>query len=86
MRNVQVPAAAKHDQCHHQERPAEHPQRGCDGKPGNTRSHNDEHVHGWTMRLADDGRLHYDAELIADGKVTEAPTSVLTRQATTAGR
>ncbi len=59
---------------------------GCDGKPGNTRSHNDEHVHGWTMRLADDGRLHYDAELIADGKVTEAPTSVLTRQATTAGR
>ena len=58
----------------------------CNGTPGNAKSHDDAHVHGWTMRLDDQGRLHYGAELIADGKITEAPFSLLTRQATTASR
>jgi len=58
----------------------------CDGKPGNTKSHNDHHVHGWTMRLDDEGRLHDSAEMMKDGEVTEAPTFVLTRQETTASR
>ena len=58
----------------------------CDGTPGNSKSHDEEHVHGWTMRLDDDGRLHYSAELVSDGQVTEAPTVVLTRSVETAAR
>jgi hypothetical protein len=56
----------------------------CDGKPGNTRSHDEQHIHSWTMRLDDEGRLHSSAELLKDGKVTETPTVILTRQRTTA--
>jgi len=58
----------------------------CDGVPGNAKSHDEEHVHGWTMRLDGDGRLHYSAQLVKDGKVTEAPTTVLTRKNETAAR
>lgn len=58
----------------------------CDGTPGNSKSHDEEHVHGWTMRLDDDGRLHYSAELVRDGQVTEAPTVVLTRRVEAATR
>lgn len=58
----------------------------CDGKPGNTRSHDEEHVHGWSMRLDGDGRLHYSAELVKDGRVSEAPGMVLTRRPTRASR
>lgn len=56
----------------------------CAGTPGNARSHDEHHVHGWTMRLAGDGKLHYSAELTQDGKVTEAPVSILTRRQQTA--
>lgn len=55
----------------------------CDGKPGNARSHDEEHVHSWKMRL-DGDKLFYSAELIKDGKLTEAPSVVLTRQSRTA--
>jgi hypothetical protein len=58
----------------------------CDGKPGNAASHDEQHVHGWTMRLQDDGSLHYSAELIEDGELAEAPSFVLTRQQKTASR
>jgi hypothetical protein len=58
----------------------------CDGTPGNARSHDEEHVHGWTMRLEKDGSLHYAAELVKKGQVTEAPSIVLTRQTETASR
>ena len=58
----------------------------CDGKPGNTKSHDDTHVHSWTMKLDEDGRLHYSAELMKDGELTEAPFFLLTRQTTNAGR
>jgi hypothetical protein len=58
----------------------------CDGKPGNAASHDEQHVHAWSMRIADDGTLHYDAELVRDGEITEAPTVVLTRQAKNAQR
>lgn len=58
----------------------------CNGTPGNAKSHDEEHVHGWSMRLDDDGRLHYSAELVRDGQVTEAPIVVLTRRAETASR
>jgi len=51
----------------------------CNGTPGNSKSHDEEHVHGWSMRLDDDGRLHYSAELVREGQVTEAPTVILTR-------
>ena len=58
----------------------------CNGTPGGSKSHDEEHVHGWSMRLDGDGRLHYAAELVRDGKVTEAPTVVLTRSVETAAR
>jgi len=58
----------------------------CNGTPGNSKSHDEEHVHGWSMRLDDDGRLHYSAELVRDGQVTQAPTVVLTRSVETATR
>jgi hypothetical protein len=51
----------------------------CNGTPGNSTSHDEEHVHGWSMRLDDDGRLHYSAELVREGHVTEAPTVIMTR-------
>jgi hypothetical protein len=58
----------------------------CDGKPGNTRSHDEEHVHGWSMKLGADGTLHYSAELVKEGSVTEAPKLALIRQQETARR
>lgn len=58
----------------------------CNGKPGNARSHDDEHVHSWTIRRGADGNVHYSAELIKDGKVTGGPELVLTRQSATASR
>ncbi len=58
----------------------------CNGKPGNARSHDDEHIHGWSMRLDGDGKLYYEAQLVKEGKATEAPAFVLTRQSETASR
>ena len=58
----------------------------CTGKPASARSHADEHVHGWVMRLDDEGRLHYSAELMKQGQVTETPEFVLTRESKTASR
>jgi hypothetical protein len=58
----------------------------CDGIPGNAKSHDEEHVHGWSMKLDHEGRLHYDAELVKEGKVSEAPRMVLTRHIETAAR
>ena len=58
----------------------------CDGIPGNAKSHDEKHVHGWSIRLDADGRLHYKAQLVEDGKVTEAPTTILTRATNTATR
>jgi hypothetical protein len=57
----------------------------CAGKPGNAASHDDEHVHGWTIKK-DGDRLVYTAELVKSGKVTEAPRLVLTRTPETASR
>ncbi len=58
----------------------------CTGKPGNARSHDEEHVHGWSMRLDGDGRLQYSAELVESGKVSQAPSLVLTRKHPTGSR
>ena len=58
----------------------------CAGTPGNAASHDEEHVHGWTMRIDGKGRMVYDAELVKDGQVTEAPSVVLVRQTETARR
>ena len=58
----------------------------CSGIPGNAKSHDEAHVHGWSMRLDADGRLHYSAQLVKDGEVTEAPTTILTRKTDTAAR
>jgi len=58
----------------------------CDGKPGNARSHDDAHIHGWTLRLAEDGRIHYAAQMARDGRVTEVHEVVLTRRTETASR
>ena len=58
----------------------------CTGTPGNAASHDEEHVHGWAIKLADDGRLHYSAELVKAGEVTETPNVVLTRTTKTASR
>ena len=58
----------------------------CNGKPGNARSHDDEHVHGWSMRIDDQGRLHYSGKLMKQGQLTETPEFVLTRQSDAARR
>lgn len=58
----------------------------CNGKPGNTSSHDEAHVHGWSIRLDGDDRLLYSGELVEDGKVTETPSFVLTRERETASR
>ena len=52
----------------------------CDGKPGNTASHDEQHIHGWSIRLDDSGQLHYAAQMVVDGNVIENPTTVLTRR------
>jgi len=58
----------------------------CDGRPGNTASHDEAHIHGWAMRLDDEGRLLYSGELLKDGKVSETHSVVLTREGKTASR
>jgi hypothetical protein len=58
----------------------------CSGKPGGAGSHDEEHVHGWTLRRDGDGRVHYTAQLVRQGRVTEAPSMVLTRPTETSNR
>ena len=58
----------------------------CAGTPGNAASHDEEHVHGWSMQLGEDGQLRYKAELVKAGQVTHAPDMVLTRSRQTASR
>jgi hypothetical protein len=53
---------------------------GCDGRPGNSATHADKHVHGWSMRLDEKGRLHYTAEILERDEVAEAPSFILTRR------
>ena len=57
----------------------------CSGTPGNAKSHDDAHIHGWSINL-EDGRLHYSAEMVESGTVIEKPDFVLTRQTKTASR
>ena len=57
----------------------------CDGKPGNTRSHAEEHVHGWAIRR-DGDKLILTGEVMKDGKESEAPRFVLVRQTEAASR
>lgn len=52
----------------------------CDGKPGNTQSHAEEHVHGWTIQREGDDKLVLSGEVVKDGNSSEAPKFVLTRQ------
>ena len=52
----------------------------CDGNPGNTASHDEQHIHGWSIHLDDAGKLHMAAQMVVDGKVIENPTTVLTRR------
>lgn len=58
----------------------------CDGIPGNAASHDEKHIHGWSIELADDGVLHYRAALVENGKVAEEPTFALTRVERSAAR
>ena len=58
----------------------------CDGKPGNTKSHAEQHVHGWAIQRDGDDKLVLSGEVIKEGKVSEAPQFVLTRQQETASR
>ena len=58
----------------------------CDGIPGNAASHDEKHIHGWSIELADDGVLHYHAALVENGKVAEEPTFALTRVERSAAR
>ena len=58
----------------------------CAGTPGNAASHDEEHIHGWAVRLLEDGSLNYTAKLVKNGEVTEAPDMVLTRTQKTASR
>jgi hypothetical protein len=58
----------------------------CNGKPGNTRSHSEEHVHGWTIQREDDDKLVLSGEIIKDGELSEAPRFELVRRTETASR
>ena len=58
----------------------------CDGHPGNTRSHAEEHVHGWAIQRNDDDTVVLTGEVMKDGTSTEAPRFVVTRQPETATR
>ena len=58
----------------------------CAGVPGGAASHDEEHVHGWKMRLDGEGRLHYTTEIVERGQVTHAPGFVLTRKTETTSR
>jgi hypothetical protein len=58
----------------------------CDGHPGNTTSHDEHHVHAWSITRQDDGSLLYSAELMENGHITEKPTTVLVRRTKTASR
>lgn len=53
----------------------------CTGKVSNAASHDDEHMHRTTMRLAKNGKLHIRGEAYKDGEVIEHPAFVLTRKA-----
>ena len=52
----------------------------CDGKPGNTKSHTEKHVHAWTMAIDDTGKLSYTGTVMHEDKKSETPAFVLTRQ------
>jgi hypothetical protein len=52
----------------------------CDGKPGNTKSHAEKHVHAWTIALDDTGKLSYTGSVMHEDKLSETPAFVLTRQ------
>ena len=58
----------------------------CNGKPGNAASHDEAHIHSWSMRLSADGRLHYAAEMTQPGKPSEKHEVVLIRDSETARR
>jgi len=58
----------------------------CNGKVGNTASHDEHHVHAFSMRLDKEGRLLYDAAMAESGKTVEGPSLVLTRSTETATR
>jgi hypothetical protein len=59
----------------------------CDGKPGNAASHDDQHIHGWSMRLDEDGKLYYSAQMYTGGEPSdEAPSMVLVRPTQSASR
>jgi hypothetical protein len=58
----------------------------CAGRPGGARSHDDEHVHAYSLRLDGAGNLHMTAEMAQDGKVTEQHDVVLTRERESASR
>ena len=52
----------------------------CDGKVSNTASHNEQHIHSWTMTLSDDGTLRFNATMVKDGEVVQEPAFVLARK------
>jgi hypothetical protein len=58
----------------------------CDGKPGNTHSHDEQHVHGWTIQRDGDDKLILSGELSENGKTSEAPRFVLARQSEAGSR
>ena len=51
----------------------------CNGVPDGAASHDEHHVHGWEMRLDEQGRLHSVAQLMEQGTVTGTGATVLTR-------
>lgn len=52
----------------------------CAGTPGGAASHDEEHVHGWSIARRADGTVQYDARLVKAGDVTMAPSFLLTRK------
>lgn len=52
----------------------------CDGKVSNTASHDEQHIHSWSMNLEDDGKLYFTATMVKDGEIVQKPDFVLARE------
>ena len=51
----------------------------CDGHVANAETHDDAHIHHWTMAMSESGELSFSAEMTAEGRVVERPAFTLKR-------
>ncbi len=52
----------------------------CDGTVANAKSHDEQHIHDWTIEQRADGKVYYTAGMFAHGQRREAPSVLLERR------